>query len=299
MSRQSFALIGPGRVGIALAYLLRQRGFELRMVVGRSEQSLQRAESYLQGGEGLARPEFTIDPASLPTDLDFLLLGVRDDQLTGLIQNLWYRSLIRPKQVLIHLSGVHAANIGQLPGMTELSRLAMHPLQAVADVEAGINKLPEAVWSLEGDEKAMQLGTDLVGSLPARWIKISAEQKPLYHAAACTVSNYLVTLTQLGIEMLCRVGFPPELAQEALLPLIQGTVANLREKKPDVALTGPIARGDAATIAQHVEALRIANPDWLEVYRHLAEATLGFAPISADEKESIKSVLADDSKAGN
>ncbi|AZR74654.1 hypothetical protein BBF96_15505 [Anoxybacter fermentans] len=286
MARKSFALIGPGRVGTALSYLLQERGYILRTVVGRSDKSLNRAKLFLRG-----EITFTKDLAELPNDLNFIILGVKDDGIEEVVHSLWYKNLLKTQQVLIHLSGVLPSDVGQLSEMPEIGRLSLHPLQAVADVETGIGKLTQSVWSMEGNDKGIILGEELLGVLSVRWLKISKEQKPLYHAAACVVSNYLVTLMQQGIEMLKKVGFSPELAQEALFPLIEGTVLNLKEKPPCEALTGPIARGDSYTIAKHIQAISKVNHQWLELYRILGSATLQYAPLSENEVKLLSKIF--------
>lgn len=277
MSNLRFGLIGPGRVGISLAYLLSQQGLTLTTVVGHSFASLEQAQRYLRGGVSAALPEFTTDLKKLPDQLDLILLAVRDDQIATVVKDLWQQNVLRPNQGLIHFSGTLPADVGQLPGMTEIRYLAMHPLQAVASIEAGITRLTQCVWSLEGEIEAVQMGEKLLTALGVRWLKIAREQKTLYHAAACVASNYLVTIIQMASEMLKTVGFPPELAEQALLPLIAGTIENLREKKPEEALTGPIARGDIGTVEKHIQAIAKANPDWLLSYAALGKATLQFA----------------------
>lgn len=291
MLDKDFALIGPGKVGIAFAYLLRQRGYRLRMVVGRSEESLQRAKTYLQAGND-PTPQFTTDLAALPTDLDFLVIGVKDGQIAEMVQNLWYRKLLRPKQVTVHFSGALPADVGHTVKMDGVGRLAIHPLQACPDVEAGILRLPAAVWSLEGDPLGLVLGETLLESIPARWFTIAKEQKPLYHAAAAFASNYLVTITKTAVDLLIRVGLPQELAQEALLPLIFGTIENLREKKPEDALTGAIARGDIDTITTHLQAIASTGvQDWVELYRTLGKATTAFAPVDPETRDRFIQIL--------
>ena len=296
MADKNFALIGAGKVGTALAFLLRKKGYILHTVIDCSEDALARAQSILPGGEGLVRPHFTTELADLPTGLDFLLLGVRDDQLAEMVENLTQHQFHTTGTVLIHLSGVLPSDVGADPGGAQAMHcLSMHPLQAVADVESGIARLPSAVWTLEGDMLAVALGQELLDALQVKWLKIDKEDKALYHAAACTVSNYLVTLTQVATGFLTRLGFAPELAQQALLPLIEGTVANLKEKSPTEALTGPIARGDTATVSRHVEALKV-QANWLELYRTLGRATLEYAPTPTASRETLIKLLTEEAK---
>ncbi|MGB9826630.1 MAG: DUF2520 domain-containing protein, partial [Desulfofundulus sp.] len=82
-----------------------------------------------------------------------------------------------------------------------------------------------------------------------------AEDKPLYHAAACIASNYLVSLMHLATNLYGRFGLSQKQAFEALYPLVRGTINNIRRVGPVEALTGPVARGDVPTIAGHLPAL--------------------------------------------
>lgn len=301
MQQKSFALIGPGRVGTALAYLLTQAGYTLKTVVGRSPHSLERARHFLvesaickSSANGVAN--FTLNLADMQPAVDFFLIGVKDSEIAGVVSTLQASNRLLPGQVIIHLSGVLPSDTGSALKMTNIGQLALHPLQAVADVETGITALREAVWTLEGDQSGQALGEELLTALGVRWLKIAKEDKPLYHAAACIVSNYLVTLVATGIAMLTRIGFTPELAGEALLPLIQGTVANLAEKSPRDALTGPIARGDVQTVAKHLAALE-CEPAWQDLYGALGLATLQYASLTEESREAFGNLLAKEESA--
>lgn len=284
--RKRFVLIGPGKVGIAFAYLLQEKGYILHSVCGRSNPSLERARLFLgqevQYFQGLAKDI---------SDADFLLLGVQDDQLSALVGNLWATGLIKPGQVLVHFSGVHPAAMGQSSEMMGINRLSLHPMQSIPSIELGIESLCQAVWSIEGDIFGLALGEELLTDLRVTWVPISAKDKPLYHAAACIAANYLVTLTQTAIELLNELGFSSELAQKALLPLIQGTVTNLEKLPPEAALTGPLARGDGETIKKHLIALKKVDPEWLALYQVLAEATLKYANLPEKKCAHLKQIL--------
>ncbi len=290
---KSFTLIGPGRVGTGLAYLLQHRGYRIDMVIGHSSKSLEQIRLFL--GKDVV---YSTELNKGMRESDFVLLGVRDDQIENLVKNLWAQKLIRDEQILIHLSGVHSSKIGHREGMERIGRLALHPLQTISDIKSGIGSLSDAIWSLEGDEKAVNLGEEILISLAAKWIRISEEDKPLYHAAACIVSNYLVTITHIGLELLKGLGLAPEVAQKALYPLLNGTINNLREKNPETALTGPIARCDYQTIEKHLQALEVFNPQWREIYQVLGRVTLEFAPLSDEERDELARILTGRDKNG-
>ncbi|HKJ36155.1 MAG TPA: DUF2520 domain-containing protein, partial [Solirubrobacterales bacterium] len=95
-----------------------------------------------------------------------------------------------------------------------------------------------------------------------------------YHAAASIASNFLIALEQSAVEVLDRAGVPD--GRELLAPLVLRTAANWSERGAE-ALTGPIARGDTATVERHLEALRAVAPELVATYEALAERTEAIA----------------------
>jgi predicted short-subunit dehydrogenase-like oxidoreductase (DUF2520 family) len=142
-------------------------------------------------------------------------------------------------------------------------RFSVHPLQTFTRARG-----PE---QLDGAWAAVTAETDeararalwLARTLGLEPFPLDDEARPLYHAAAAIASNYLVTLHHTAAALFEQVGAPPE----ALVPLMRRVVDNGFE------LTGPIARGDWATVDRHVEALRQRAPELEPMYRALAEAT--------------------------
>lgn len=283
---KSFVLVGPGKVGTAVAYLLKERGYTLLSVLGRSDLSLERARLFL--GQQVPYAQDFIENISAA---DFLLLGVQDDQVINLVGGLQQTGLLKPGQTLIHFSGVLPADTGNNSEMVGIGRLSLHPLQSIPSVEAGIKTLGQAVWSLEGDSQSRALGEEILTDLQVDWMRLSADDKPLYHAAACIVANYLVTLVYAGMKIFQDLGFTTDLAQKALWPLIRGTVTNLEQMRPEVALTGPLARGDGETIKKHMTALKKTDSEWLSLYQVLGEATLKYLTLEEKDCRYLTQIL--------
>jgi hypothetical protein len=95
----------------------------------------------------------------------------------------------------------------------------------------------------------------MIEDLQGTPINIEDENKALYHAAACVASNYLVTLIDFAQYLYEKAGVPDSLAVKVMMPLIEGTLSNIKELGTEQALTGPIVRGDVSTIAHHIEQL--------------------------------------------
>ena len=110
-------------------------------------------------------------------------------------------------------------------------------------------------------------------------LRLTSQEKTLYHAAAVIASNYTVTLAALASNVLVSQGIAPDAntALRYLMPLIRGTVDNLQELGLPDALTGPLARGDVGTVSRHLEGLEPCAPELAHLYRHLARLTLPLA----------------------
>ena len=145
---------------------------------------------------------------------------------------------------------------------------SVHPLQTVPDSGADLTGAPCAVSGSEpGGERFAALFAERLGMRP---FSVPEHSRAAYHAAASLASNFLVTLEESAVDLLRRIGIDD--ARQLLAPLVLRTAANWAESG-DEALTGPIARGDAATVQRQVEALRDVAPELVPLYEALAERT--------------------------
>jgi predicted short-subunit dehydrogenase-like oxidoreductase (DUF2520 family) len=164
---------------------------------------------------------------------------------------------------VVHFSGatsVHALDAAAGP------IACVHPLQTVWP-ELGPRQLEGAYAAVTGDGA---VGGGLARELGMTPFALDDEAKPIYHAASAFASNYLVTLTQVAVGLMERAGIERDLAQRALRPLQERTL-EVAGRAP----TGPIARGDATTVAAHLEAI---GADLEPLYRALGRATLPIVP---------------------
>ena len=170
--------------------------------------------------------------------------------------------------------GIPAPLVAHMSGATPLAaldpharRFSVHPLQTFTRTR-GPEQL-DGAWAAvtaETDE-TRQAGLWLAGTLGLRPFELADSARTLYHAGAVFVSNYVVTLHRAASLLFESAGAPPE----ALVPLIRGTIENQFE------LTGPISRGDWATVEAHRDAIRAAHPELEQLYETLAGGTLALA----------------------
>lgn len=218
---------------------------------------------------------------------DIIGIATPDDQIEAVVKELANLELGHSK-VFFHMSG--AKSSACLYPIREKGHhcLSLHPLQTLSDPVSGRVLLGRCLYTVEGDE-GPEIDTFL-NCLDRPVTRITAEQKPFYHAAACVASNYLYTLADQAIQLMTLAGFSPSLGYEALRPLMEGTLNNLESHTPAQALTGPIARGDAETVAKHLDALS-EHESLLRVYKQLGLETLQLASLSRlQDSEKIKAL---------
>jgi predicted short-subunit dehydrogenase-like oxidoreductase (DUF2520 family) len=191
------------------------------------------------------------DGGQTPNDL--ILLCVPDSAIAGVARG------IATGPWIAHVSG--ATRLAALDPHT--TRFSVHPLQTFTRGR-GAEQLDGAWAAVTAETPAgLDRARWLAAELGLRPFDLADARRVLYHAGAVMASNHLVTLFRAAARALERAGAPPE----ALVPLIRRTIDNGFE------LTGPIARGDWATVDAHLEALHRELPDVEALYRALADAT--------------------------
>jgi predicted short-subunit dehydrogenase-like oxidoreductase (DUF2520 family) len=195
-----------------------------------------------------------------------VLLCVPDDAIGEAATAI--RAAVPPLRFAGHTSGAGGLDALAPLAAAGAQTFSLHPLQTVPDTAADFTASPCAISGSSPD--ALALAGELASALGMRPFEIAESERAAYHAAACIASNFLVALQESAAGLLGAAGV--DNARELLAPLVLRTAANWSERGAD-ALTGPIARGDEATVERHREALRRTAPELLELYDALAERT--------------------------
>ncbi len=265
------SVVGAGRVGTAVAVLLGRAGHRIVAVSGRGS-TRERASRFLSGVP-------LLDPADAARAGELVLVGVPDDEIPAIVEQVADAGGFRPGQWVAHLSG--ASGLGVLsPGRAAGARpLALHPLQTFPDVEGALERLPGCAMAVTAeDAEGYALAERIAGDLKARPFRLDDGMRPLYHAAAVFASNYLIVTSAIAEDLFRRAGVPDPV--EAMLPLQRASLDNVERLGPGEALTGPAVRGDATTIDRNLAALRTARPDVVPAYVELCRAALELASSS-------------------
>jgi predicted short-subunit dehydrogenase-like oxidoreductase (DUF2520 family) len=227
---------------------------------------------------------------------DLVLLAVPDGAVPSVAAELAADEVVAPRHVVLHLSGLLDRGALVPLASTGAALGSFHPLQTVSEPAAAPQRLRGAYAGIEGDERALAAGRGLAEALGMVAVPIPAAAKPAYHAGAAFAANYTTVLAAVAERVATAAGVPAEVAARLYLPLIRGAAANL-ELGPAAALTGPVRRGDAGTVAAHLQAL---GGDDRALYLLLAREALRLAVeagLSRDAAGAVAEVL-DRSAAG-
>ncbi len=284
-SARSVSIIGPGRLGQALAISLSRCGYTIKALVARRPKKAGKLADSLGTHRDKIRVLSLAELSTLePTNL--ILITTPDDAIESVVQKL-ATSMAggSGRQVVLHTSGALSSEVlSSLVGIG-FHTGSLHPLVSVSEPTAGAKALRGAFFCIEGDAQATRMARKIVSDLGGKHFTVEARNKPLYHAAALTAAGHMTALIDLAIEMLVSSGLKRKHAQQVLMPLVQSAVKNLNSSTPAQALTGTFARGDLATVQRHLDALSgTTQAEALEVYKILGLHSLRLAGKTIDPR---------------
>ncbi len=257
-------VIGPGRAGTGLALALVRAGWTVYLH-GRGAKAVPAPLALTVGADG---------PPPWMARVGVVVLAVRDDAIRPLAESLARAGAVRAEQVVLHLSGCLGQEALGALVPTQAALGSLHPLQTIVDPERAPERLRGAWAAVEGMPRAVEAGERIASAVGLRPFRLASRAKAVYHAGAVFASNYFVVVEAVAQRLLRHAGLSDADAWAALLPLVEGTFANLSRHQPAEVLTGPVARADVDTIAQHVASL---TEDDAALYRALGRAALELA----------------------
>lgn len=239
------AVIGRGRVGGSLATAIEAAGIPVRTAAG-------------------------TDAAAAAAGATAVLLCVPDGAIADVCADAVAGE--PPPKLIGHVSGAGTLELLAAARERGAAAFSLHPLQTFADGHTELAGVPAAVAG--SDDAAERFAAAFAEALGMRPFAVAESDRAAYHAAASIASNFLVALQESAAALLAGTG--ADEARELLAPLVLRSAANWAERGPE-ALTGPIARGDEATVERHRAALAEAAPELLPLYDALAERTAALA----------------------
>ena len=261
------AVIGPGRVGTALALALPRPAYDVVAVAGRSEAALAAFAARVPG--------VAVCPADQAArQADLVLVCVPDDALEPLVRRVAAADGVREGSRWVHTSGGYGAEVMRAARFAGASVAACHPAVTFTDPERGLERLPGASWAVTADTRDLGWARVLVTDLRGSPVTVPEHARTLYHAGLAVGSNATTTVVTLARDLLLGAGVADPNA--FLGPLVTTSAAGGAERGA-AALTGPVRRGDAGTVARHLEELREVMPEAVDAYVALSRLALRYA----------------------
>ena len=278
-SVEPVVLVGAGRAGRALTAAFSAAGMPYALV--------DRTDIVEQHGP----PVFT-SRANAVQQARAILVAVRDGQLDVALDELRLADGVQRGQVVLQVSGSAEPAARDRITADGVHYGTFHPLLPLIDPSLASFRLQGSVIGIEGDASAYAVAARLAHRLGATTIEIPRDERAAYHAAAVIASNFPVTLAALAEGLLSRIGVDSVAAHRAVRALMAASVENLASAPRALdALTGPIARGDVATVRAHSTALHGSRP-YHDVYEVLSRATLALMRARGDDQATVSSMEA-------
>jgi predicted short-subunit dehydrogenase-like oxidoreductase (DUF2520 family) len=294
--RLGVGVIGAGRVGAVLASALRAAGHAVVGASAVSRDSLDRVEALLPGVPVLEIP-------TVVQRAELVLITVPDDALPELVAGLAATRAWQPGQLVVHTSGRFGWRVLEPAVAGGAIPLALHPAMTFSGTSLDLSRLVECSFGVTAPGPVLPIAQALVVEMGAEPVVIAEEMRGLYHSALAHGSNHLVTLVAQALDLLRAAGV--ESPGRMLGPLLSAALDNAL-RAGDGALTGPVARGDAGTVATHVQAIGLADQaaggsaSVLETYRAMARATadraLASGRLRPDAAEALLGALRADAE---
>lgn len=248
MARPTLTLIGAGHVGRVFGRVLARAGcFDIADVLTRSPASARAAVQFIGAGRAL-------DGWADLRPADVYLLAVGDDQIVPACASL-AAAVPLAGAVVFHCSGALASDQLQAARAAGALVASVHPIRSFADVDAVAAAFAGTWCGVEGDAGALAILNPALQAIGAQPVAIDASAKTVYHAAAVFASNYLVTVLDAALRAYQAAGIPEAVARELARPLATESLANVFRLGAPAALSGPVARGDYATVARQQRAV--------------------------------------------
>jgi len=262
--------IGAGPVGTTFGVRLSEQGYAVAAVADISPAAAERFAGLVPGCRVSGNNQELADA------VDMVFITTADDFIPKVSSELKWR----PGQTVVHCSGASTVQSLEAARRQGAGVGSIHPCQTFAGIEQAIANLPGSTFAIEAEEPVKATLTDMARALRGDIVYLTSEDKVLYHAAAAIACNYFTTIVKLAADLWRNFGKTPADAIKAYMPLLRGTLANIETAGFPKCLTGPIARGDVATIRRHLAALEKSAPELLPLYKELGKFTV---PIGRDK----------------
>jgi predicted short-subunit dehydrogenase-like oxidoreductase (DUF2520 family) len=267
----TLTIIGGGHVGKTLGRLWAvNRHFVLQDVFSRSIDHAESAVAFI--GAGHAVNDYAdLKPA------DIFMIATPDDHIAQCCEKLAQSGRLSADSIVFHCSGALGSSELEAARKLGAAVASVHPIRSFAAPENLVQNFAGTYCGVEGDQRALDILNPAFSVIGAQPIAIDPALKILYHSAAVFACNYLATLLDVAQQAYVKSGVSDHAALKLMEPLVRETVHNIFRLGPAAALTGPIARGDMATVEKQHKAVAGWNKQHGELYEQFARLTVELA----------------------
>ncbi|MCG5431452.1 DUF2520 domain-containing protein [Mycobacterium sp. MYCO198283] len=271
-ARLTVGVVSAGRVGTALGVALERADHVVSACSAVSDASQRRARRRL--------PDTAVLPVQdVAARCELLLIAVPDTELGSLVAGLAATRAVRPGTIVVHTSGANGVAVLAPLHQQGCIPLAIHPAMTFTGSDEDVARLSDACFGVTAaDEVGYAIGQALVLEIGGEPFRVPEDRRPLYHAALAHASNHLVTVVADALEALREAlrgqellgqelvqHTPGGIAERVVGPLARASLENVLQRG-QAALTGPVARGDAAVVAGHLRALADVDTELAQAY---------------------------------
>lgn len=274
-------IIGCGRAGGTIASMLSAAGqVVVGQVLNRSARSTGEAVRILGGGEPVDDPR-AFTPAGL------WLIGTPDDKISQAAGDLASCGVDLSDSIVFHLSGRYGPDILDPAGRSGAELASVHPVRSMSQVLTEPEAFRGTTCVAEGSEAAKAILGPLFEAAGARWREVQSLNRGLYHASLSIISNVTKGVIWKAQKWLETSGLDADTAAEISRSLLSITSRDVFELGARHSITGPVVRGDTATVEAHLESLRDFDAHDAETYRVLARTVLDLANERGDLADDV------------
>jgi predicted short-subunit dehydrogenase-like oxidoreductase (DUF2520 family) len=287
----NIAIIGAGKVGQTLGRVLLENGQKIAAIVSRTESSAVQARKFLRcsnSGTSLSLIPSSVSLIYITTP--HAVVPHVADALSSL------EGLDFSRVSVCHASGMLSAEVLSPLRPRGAKVFSFHPLQTFPRDFLPKDIVPHArgiYYGVDGDDRSMKVARQFARRLEGKIMTVDPRMRALYHAACVVASNHLTTMLSVVEEMYRVLKTEDEDFFRVFKPIIMATLANVERTSPAQALSGPVARGGVATVAEHIQAIAGYSPDLLPYFLGVSRETVRLAVAkgsltSGQEKEMLQ-----------
>lgn len=274
-------IVGCGRAGGTIANVLRSTGMiEIGQVLNRSTDSAQAAVAKLGAGEVAGAWE-DFRPAR------YWMISTSDGAISDAAALLANSLNDLGGAVVYHLSGRFGPEILEAASAAGAQCAAVHPVRSMPGLLSEPEKFAGTTCVAEGSQSALEALAPLFRSAGAQWREVGELDRGLYHAALSLVSNVTKGVMWKAQNWLEAAGLDADAASRVSESLLSITADDVFKYGARHSITGPVVRGDTATVEAHLAALARFDARDEEIYRVLAFAVFELARERGDLDDAV------------